>query len=404
MALLNIRPARFVAASLVSVTLAGAPSLLLAQETRTEAIAAEQAKKAETLKPPEPSKAERATNKVAEFLTGPPRGLFPTIDSVYPGGGFTLGAVFREPVGDRSFWHVRGLYSIRQYKMVDAAVSSPGHAAGRVDLLAHVGWRDATQVAYYGLGIASSRDARANFRLNQTFAGGEVRARPAGPLLFEGTAYYEDFKEKEGQGSAPSIGEIYTPVTAPGLGLSPTYVHTSAAAGIDWRTSPGYSRKGGLYEVRYHNFKDVDDRASFDRLDGEIVQHLPILRETWVLSLHGRVQTTLDDNDTVPYFLLPALGSGSTLRAYSSWRFRDRHSMLLQGEWRWIPNRLGLDMAIFYDAGKVTSRRQDLDFDGLKSDVGIGFRIHGPTATPVRIELARGSEGWNLVFAGAAAF
>jgi hypothetical protein len=76
--------------------------------------------------------------------------------------------------------------------------------------------------------------------------------------------------------------------------------------------------------------------------------------------------------------------------------------MLLQGEWRWIPNRLGLDMAIFYDAGKVTSRRQDLDFDGLKSDVGIGFRIHGPTATPVRIELARGSE--NLVFAGAAAF
>ena len=51
------------------------------------------------------------------------------------------------------------------------------------------------------------------------------------------------------------------------------------------------------------------------RIDGEMVQHLPILREIWVISLHGLVQTTLDDDDTVPYFLLPSLGSGSTLRA-----------------------------------------------------------------------------------------
>ena len=68
---------------------------------------------------------------------------------------------------------------------------------------------------------------------------------------------------------------------------------------------------------------------------------MPILRENWVISLHGLLQTTLDDDDTVPYFLLPSLGSGSTLRGYSSWRFRDRHSLLMSGEWRWIPNRLG---------------------------------------------------------------
>ena len=58
----------------------------------------------------------------------------------------------------------------------------------------------------------------------------------------------------------------------------------------------------------------------------------------------------------MPYFLLPSLGSGSTLRGYSSWRFRDRHSLLVSGEWRWIPNRMGLDMALFYDAGMVANR------------------------------------------------
>jgi hypothetical protein len=123
-----------------------------------------------------------------------------------------------------------------------------------------------------------------------------------------------------------------------------------------------------------------------------------------VLSFRGRVQTTLDDQDVVPYFLLPSLGSGSTLRAYRSFRFRDRHSELFNAEWRWIPNRLGLDMALFYDAGKVTSRRSDLDLNGLKSDVGIGARFHGPAATALRIELARGSEGFHLVFAAGAAF
>jgi hypothetical protein len=105
-----------------------------------------------------------------------------------------------------------------------------------------------------------------------------------------------------------------------------------------------------------------------------------------------------------PYFLLPSLGSGSTLRAYPSWRFRDRHSLLMQGEWRWIANRLALDLAIFYDAGKVVADRGDLDFDGLEHNWGFGVRFHGPAATPLRVEMAKGSEGWNLVFAGSAAF
>jgi len=94
----------------------------------------------------------------------------------------------------------------------------------------------------------------------------------------------------------------------------------------------------------------------------------------------------------------------STLRGYSSWRFRDRHSELFSVEWRWIPSRFALDMAIFYDAGKVTSRRSDLGFDGLKGNIGIGARFHGPAATPLRIELARGKEGLNLVFSGGPAF
>jgi hypothetical protein len=374
-----------------------------AQESREAEIAAEQKKKAAEVKPYEPSAAERwAVALRREFLTDP-NGLYPFFGSVYSGGGFTLGAGYRQFFGDRTHWDVKGLYSIRSYKFLEFSTDSWGHAGGKLDLHGRVGWRDATQVAYYGLGIDSPED-RTNFRMKQGYVGADLQARPGGFTVFGAGVTYEDYTLEEGLGNFPSIEDVFTPATAPGLGISPTYLHAQGSAGIDWRPSPGYARSGGLYQVSYHNYADQDDALSFDRLDGEIVQHIPILRENWVISLHGLVQTTLDDADTVPYFLLPALGSGSTLRAYPSWRFRDRHSLLLQGEFRWIPNRLFLDMALFYDAGKVTSRRSDLDLDGLKSNVGIGVRFHSPFATPLRIELAKGSEGMNLVFSGSAAF
>ena len=160
----------------------------------------------------------------------------------------------------------------------------------------------------------------------------------------------------------------------------------------------------GCTQIARHHYGDRDDTYSFDRLDAEIVQHVPILRENWVLSFHGRLESTLGDDDQVPYFLLPSLGSGSTLRGYSSWRFRDRHSMLVSGEWRWIVSRLALDMALFYDAGMVAPTVDAIALRSFVSNYGIGVRFHGPARTPLRVELAHGREGARVVFAASAAF
>jgi outer membrane protein assembly factor BamA len=123
-----------------------------------------------------------------------------------------------------------------------------------------------------------------------------------------------------------------------------------------------------------------------------------------VLSLRGRVETAWGKSgQEIPFFMLPALGGGSSLRGFSSWRFRDNHSLLLQAEWRVLVNSF-FDTALFYDAGKVVARTSELDFDGLKSNYGIGFRLHGPAATPLRIEFARSNEGLALVFSAQASF
>ena len=55
--------------------------------------------------------------------------------------------------------------------------------------------------------------------------------------------------------------------------------------------------------------------------------------------------------------MLPSVGGGSSLRGFSSWRFRDSNSLLLQAEWRIMVNRF-LDTAFFYDAGKVAAQHR----------------------------------------------
>jgi hypothetical protein len=380
-----------------------APPVASAQETRAEHIAAKQKEKSEQVTPYQPSRFERIMTRFEDNFVSPPNGFYPLLGSVYPGGGFTPGLGYRQFYARRAVWDVIGLYSVRNYKSIQFGTRTPWTRQGPWTLDARAGWLDATQVGYYGTGMDQTLP-RANFRLQQAYAAFTGTLRPNRWTRFNGEVGFEGYETEEGQGEEPSIETIYTPDTAPGLGATPAFVHMQAMAAIDWRPAPGYARKGGLYAVTLANFADVDDTFSFQRLDGEIVQHFPILRETWVVSLRARVETILDSSDTVPYFLLPQLGSGRTLRAYSTGRFRDRHSLLTTAEFRWIPNRLGLDMALFYDAGKVTNRRADLDFEGLATNWGVGARFHGPANTLLRIEAARGSDGWKLVFASSPAF
>jgi outer membrane protein assembly factor BamA len=137
---------------------------------------------------------------------------------------------------------------------------------------------------------------------------------------------------------------------------------------------------------------------SFQQFDTELQQYIPLLRENWVLVFRGAASTTTTStNNRVPYFMMPYLGSGETLRGFQNRRFRDRNSLLLQAEYRWTPAHL-VDMALFTDTGKVAANSSDLNFDGLHTDYGIGIRFHAPKLTVFRIDLAHSNEGFNVVF------
>jgi hypothetical protein len=371
-------------------------------QTRAEELAQQQAEKSKRLKPNEPGVIERALNRFEEHFNDPTT-TYATFGGVYPSAGFAPGYAYRA-----AFGHARldlGVaYSVRAYKLANASLRFPALAGNTLELETHARWTDATQVPFYGVGNGTRRDARVNYGLTRLDLGGGATFKPVRWFRVGAGIAAERIEDQEGAGSRPSIETMHTSATAPGLGSDARYIHSRAFTAIDWRESAGYTRRGGLYAVTVNDYRDRGDRLGFQRLDAEIRQYVPLLKEHWVLAFRGLLQTTTnDDGQVVPYHLLPSLGGARTHRGYTDFRFQDRHLLLVSGEYRWLPSRV-LDMAIFVDAGKVASERRDLDLDHLKTAYGIGARIHGPTVTPLRIDVARGSEGIRVHITGGLTF
>ena len=374
--------------------------------TRAAVIAARQAAKAEVLAPEEPSVGEAVVRKVQTVLLESPGGWYPLAGSVRSGGGLALGGGYRNYYRGDAWVDVHGLYSIRGYKRVEVRAESVADtpAPERAGYALRAGWRDLTRLAYYGVGMETSAADRTDARVRHAYAGGALRARPRRWIRLRAEADVERYALGPGRGPHPSIETAHAAAAVPGLGETLAFARVGGTAAFDWRQSPGYTRTGGYYGATLQAWLHRDSAYAFERLDVDLAQHVPLLRETWVLAFRGQMQSILDDEDVVPFYLLPALGSGSTLRAYGTDRFRGRHALLLSAEWRWTPNRHFFDMALFFDAGKVAARRGDLDLRGLRANWGVGARFHGPSSTPLRVEVAKGSEGWGYVFSTSPAF
>jgi len=380
--------------------------------SRTAVIEEAEAERAKDLHPFRPNKVEATVNRVMDAaLTGETH-WHPFWTSAYSGGGFTLGAGYRSFVSGYNTVDLRGSYTFSGYKRLEAEFVAPRMFDRRAMLAAVGGWREATQVGFYGLGMATSSDDRVNYAFTQPYASATLQVRPArGALFVTGALEVSEWNQQSSDADDhPSVEQVYPPGTLPGLGASPAYIHTQGSVGVD--TRPGadevifldYARRGGAYGITAHDYTDTAHQFGFQQVDYDAIQHIPLLRETWIVSLHGRVETTYTKTDeVVPFFMLPSLGSGSNLRAYPSWRFRDRNSVLAQAEWRAMVNRF-FETALFFDAGKVTAHRSDIDLSQLRTDYGLGFRFHGPTATPLRVDFAYGSEGFSMVFAASSVF
>ncbi|MFA5910266.1 MAG: BamA/TamA family outer membrane protein [Vicinamibacterales bacterium] len=384
-------------AALLLSTLLSTPAA--AQSTRVETIADQQAEKAKRLGEEGPSDAERVIRRIliSPLLSGGD-GVYPWFGSVFGGAGMAAGAGYLKRLEKAAAINLLAGVSVNGSTLFETRLAAPElwHGMLRVDVGAQR--LEARGVSFYGLGPSSNQDARVRYHYQPTEAGGNAALTPAKWLAFQGGYSFVSLDTtSDGPGSLANAG--------PGLGEGLRYHVVRAGAAIDWRTSPGYSTRGGFYRATWERHREMNDRPfSFDSQEYEVVQLVPLLREQFVLAGRGVVTlTNTDAGHQVPVMLAPFLGSGSTLRSFANRRFTDRNRVLLTGEYRWRPSRY-LDMAIFLDAGQVAADRKQFRAGDLETSWGLGARFHGPLFTALRVEVARGREGLGLIFAGSQIF
>jgi hypothetical protein len=390
-------PRSRLALAAIAVALAATPSS--AQETRAATIERAQAEKATRLHPYVPNRGERLSRRVERALTNPP-GFYVWFGSVYRGGQFALGPGVRRRLGETGLFDAHAALSLRNYKTVDTSLALPTFAGGRVRVTGIASWLDAPRVAFYGIGNDTTKpdDGVTRFVYRATTVGARGEAKVVGPLSAGGAIDYlrvdSSASRRDPFGGAAALFDA-----------TPSWTRSTAFVRLDTRPSPAYARRGTLLRAQWWNYaQQAGTGSAFRQFEAEAAQLLPILRENWIIALRARVTTTdTDPGQQVPFYLMPSLGGGSSIRGYHSWRFRDRHALLLNAEYRWTPSPY-LDLALFLDAGRVAARKADLDLDDLHTGYGIGARFHTSSSMVLRIDLGRSTEGVALHWSASQGF
>jgi len=254
------------------------------------------------------------------------------------------------------------------------------------------------QEDFYGLGQASLRsnvsdylyqaasvEAVAGFQFNR-WLGWSIRGGLLRLDLQPGT--------DEGH---PDLNAVFGPAAIPGVAVQPDFLHFETALLADYRDKPGNAHRGGMFGILTARYDDRGGRQfGFSRVAFETRQYLPWWSDYRTFAL--RFLTSFDrpsDGAEVPFYLMESLGGSGSIRGFPEYRFRDRNLLLMSAEYRWRVAEF-LQMALFYDTGKVFAHSADFDFSGLEKGFGGGFRILRGDTVFLRLELGHSREG-NMV-------
>ncbi len=311
-------------------------------------------------------------------------GFYPDIKNMIPGSGWIGGGPgYRQWYAkDSVFLDASAGMSSNGYKSAQARVELPKVARSRLALGSQIKWQDFTDIAFYGEGPESEESNLTEYRLRSTNVVGYATLRPARWVGIGATLGW----------LTPSILD-----SAFVAGEQPSFVHGEASITADTRDFPGHPTGGVLLRAAMANYSDRDAGSfSFRRYEAEGAHFLPLSSSRIVVALRGwLVASDTDTGQAVPFYLEPSLGGNNSLRGYSDYRFHDRNLLLLNIETR-LALMTHIDAALFFDAGNVAARIDDLDL-GRRS-FGAGVRFHTRRTTFARVDVARSDEGWRAIF------
>ncbi len=288
------------------------------------------------------------------------------------------------------------------------------------------------KLAYFGLGSNTKDTARSYFGMRETIVGTNVVWPIAGLRKLNASVFGEmngrfvDLRPSTGH-SSPSIEQLYSEVTAPGLTRQPG----TAQFGEGIRFRP--SLAGDFIRLNllaYQQYVASNSVFSFQRLTTDLSHQFPIYKKTRSLlpkdtngpddcsadntgsggdpknkfkcpgvtrDLQGSFgfRFLLSDSFTpsghvVPFYFQDTLGGSdinghTALASYQDYRFRAPNLMLIRGSFGTLFRESSLSLGVFRgDAGKVALRHDDLG--------------SAPFRTVIRLALALRAGGFPQIF------
>ena len=313
------------------------------------------------------------------------------------GSGIALGPAFSNKFNDGGFVQLKAVYSIRKFWVLQARYDTRRFWKDRAITISRLRYYDAPELSLYALG-PDSPDARVEYGEKKLEASSVLHLRPTPAGRFSAGFGFERFRVGADPLPVVIVNDQPTePLPLPGVDIRPRFAHLFGSAGYDTRLSPDYSRNGRFAEVELHHYHDWNDGlGSFHRVDTSLEQLIPTHGSRGVIGVGLQTFFTFDSGDgTVPFYLMPTLGGGNLLRAFPSYRFRDRDAMLFKGEYRWAVHKM-IDVAGIYEAGMVAPRVEALSLSNVEHSYAIGLRAHTEKAALFRFDVAHGREGWGM--------
>ena len=266
---------------------------------------------------------------------------------------------------------------------------------------------------YFGMGPNTSDTARSYFGMRQTIAG----VNATWPLVQkwnislygEANGRFVNIRPSPGR-TSPSIEQLYSPATAPGLDHQPAFAQFGEGVRIRPEFAGGHIRLN--YSVTLREYVAAgDSSSSFQRFTTDLSHQFPLYRKTRRLepngfngpddcsvsagehscpgvtrNLEGSIgirflmnQSITSAGHVVPFYFQPTLGGSdidgnAALASYQDYRFRAPNTLLVRASVEHsVYGPLGLTAMV--DEGKVALRRGDLDFTHLRHSYSVGLTL-----------------------------
>jgi hypothetical protein len=201
--------------------------------------------------------------------------------------------------------------------------------------------------------------------------------------------------------SSPSIEQVYTEATAPGLTQQPgflqpgegiQFLHHGGGLGanasfgasfdLDWAANfqQFFAPSASMYSFRRLTIDATNEfhlKTRFKPKEGASTS-----ADLGTLTLRGWMsESMVPAGHAVPFYFQPTLGGGDiskerTLASYADYRFRAPNALLFRAEYEQpLPKISFLGLVFRADSGKVGIARGDLDLSHLRHSYGAGFTI-----------------------------